>query len=131
MKNMIIAVFIFLPLGCASISEHAKMEAYGRTMDSYQTAMQLSDFNTVCKAVDPLEMVRKDCLQRYENVKIVSYEVLGVNLSEDKLEVTQTVEAEYFFVDRYIVKKIEYEQSWHYDKETQNWLLQTAPPHFE
>jgi hypothetical protein len=131
MKNMIIAVLIFLPLGCASISEHAKMEAYGRNMDSYQTAMQLSDFNTVCKSVDPLEMGRKDCLQRYENVKIVSYEVLGVNLSVDKLEVTQTVEAEYFFVDRYIVKKIEYEQSWRYDKETENWLLQTAPPHFE
>ena len=131
MKHMIIAILIFLPLGCASISEHAKMEAYERTMDSYQTAMQLSDFNAVCKAVDPNEMGRKDCLKQYENVKIVSYDVLGISLSEDKLEVIQTVETEYFFLDRYVVKKIEYEQSWRYMKEMESWLLQTGPPHFE
>ena len=44
MKNMIIAVLICLPLGCASISEQAKMEAYDRTMDAYQTTMRLSDY---------------------------------------------------------------------------------------
>jgi hypothetical protein len=131
MKNMILAILVCLPLGCASISEHAKMEAYGRTMDSYQTAMQLSDFNTVCKSVDPDEVERKECLKRYENVKIVSYDVLGVNVSEDKSEVTQTIETEFFFVDRYIVKKIEYEQSWRYKEDMENWLLQTGPPHFE
>jgi hypothetical protein len=131
MKNMTIAVLIFLPLGCASLSDHAKMEAYERTMDSYQTAMQLSDFNAVCKSVDPMEMDRKDCLKQYENVKIVSYDVLGIHLSEDKLEVTQTVETEYFFLDRYVVKKIEFEQLWRYRKDLENWMLQTVPPHFD
>jgi hypothetical protein len=131
MKKMIIAVLICLPLGCASISEQAKMEAYDRTMDAYQTVMRLSNFNDVCKYVDPSEMGRKDCLKQYANVKIVSYDVLGVNVAEDKLEVTQTVEVEYFFVDRYVVEKIEYEQSWRYMKEMESWLLQTGPPHFE
>ena len=131
MKNMIIAVLICLPLGCASISEQGKMEAYGRTMDSYQTAMRLSNFNDVCRYVDPAEMGRKDCLKQYENVKIVSYDVLGVKVAEDKLEVTQTVEVEYFFLDRYVVKKIEIEQSWRYKKDMESWLLQTGPPQFE
>ena len=131
MKNMIIAVLICLPLGCASISEQAKMEAYDRTMDAYQTTMRLSDYNAACKYVDPAQMDRKDCLQQYEKVKIVSYDVRGVSVAEDKLEVTQTVEVEYFFVDRYVVKKIEYEQSWRYMKEMGSWLLQTGPPHFE
>ena len=131
MKNMIIAVLICLPLGCASISEQAKMEAYDRTMDAYQTTMRLSDYNAACKYVDPAQMDRKDCLQQYEKVKIVSYDVRGVSVAEDKLEVTQTVEVEYFFVDRYIVKKIEYEQSWRYMKEMESWLLQTGPPQFE
>ena len=107
------------------------MEAYDRTMDAYQTTMRLSDYNAACKYVDPAEMGRKDCLQQYEKVKIVSYDVRGVNVTEDKLEVTQTVEVEYFFVDRYVVKKIEYEQSWRYVKEMASWLLQTGPPHFE
>ena len=131
MKNMIIAVLIFLPLGCASISEQAKMEAYERTMDSYQTAMRLSNFNDVCQYVDPAEMGRKDCLRPYENVKIVSYDLRGVTVADDKLEVTQTVEVEYFLLDRNVVKKFEYEQSWRYQKEMKSWLLQTGPPHFE
>jgi len=131
MKNWIVAVLICLPLGCASISEQGKKEAYGRTMDSYQTAMRLSNFNDICRYVDPAAMGRKNCLKQYENLKIVSYDVLDVKVSEDKLEVTQTVETEYYFVDRYIVKKIEYEQSWRYQSEMESWLLETGPPHFE
>lgn len=131
MKYMIIAVFICLPLGCATIAEHAKKDAYERTMESYQTAMRLSDFNAVCNTVDPDEIGRKDCLKKYENVKIVSYDVLGISVTKDKLSVTQTVEAEYFFLDRYVVEKVEYEQSWRYNEDTENWLLQTAPPNFE
>jgi hypothetical protein len=53
-----------LPLGCASISEQAKMEAYDRTMDSYQTAMRLSDFNAACKYVDPSEMGSQGLFKR-------------------------------------------------------------------
>jgi hypothetical protein len=133
MKNLIvaIAVFICLPLGCAAISEHAKMEAYGRTMDSYGTAIRLSDFNAVCQYVDPAAMGRNDCLKRYENMKIVSYDVLGVTVAKDKREVTQAVNVEYYFLDRYVVKKIGYEQTWRYREEIQNWLLQTGPPNFE
>jgi hypothetical protein len=133
MKNLIIAisVFICLPLGCASISEHGKMEAYGRTMDSYGTALRLSDFNAVCQYIDPVEMGRNDCLKRYENMKIVSYDLLGVTVAKDKREVTQAVEVEYYFLDRYVVKKIGYEQSWRYREDMNDWLLQTIPPHFE
>ena len=131
MKNMIIAVLICLPLGCAAISEHTKIEAYDQTMDSYQIAMRLSDFNTVCKYIEPAEISRKDCLKRYENMKIVSYDLLGTKVSEDKLEVTQTVEAEYYFLDRYVVKKTEYEQTWRYESNMESWMLQTGPPHFE
>ena len=133
MKNLIVAsaVLIFLPLGCASISEHAKMEAYGRTMDSYGTAIRLSDFNAVCQYIDPVEMERNNCLKRYANMKIVSYDLLGVAVAKDKREVTQAVEVEYYFLDRYVVKKIGYEQSWRYREDTKSWLLQTRPPHFE
>lgn len=131
MKNMIIAVFICLTLGCASLSEQAKMDAYERTMESYQTAMRMSNFNDACKYVDPVEMGRKDCLRQYENVKIVGYDLRGVNLAEDKLEVTQTIEVEYFFLDRHVVKNFEYEQSWRYQEATKRWLLQTGPPNFE
>ena len=133
MKNLII-VFAFLcslPLGCATFSEQAKIEAFGRTEDSYKTAMQLSDFNAVCRYVHPSAMGRKDCLARYDNLKIVTYDVIGMDLSEDNREVTQTVDVEYYFLDRYIAKKLQYEQSWGYQEASKNWMLTTCPPVFK
>lgn len=99
-------------------------------MDYYETAMQLSDFNAVCQYVDPAETSRKECLKRYENIKIVSYDVLAVKVAEDKREVTQTVGVEYYSLDRYVVEKFEYEQSWRYREELEKWLLQSGPPRF-
>jgi hypothetical protein len=93
--------------------------------------MQLSDFNAVCQYVHPSEMGRKDCLARYNNLKIVAYDVIEMNLAEENREVNQTVEVEYYFVDRYIAKKLQYEQSWGYQEETKTWMLMTGPPVFK
>ncbi|BBO70414.1 hypothetical protein DSCA_43440 [Desulfosarcina alkanivorans] len=133
MKHLSFAIvlFCFLPLGCAAISEQARLEEYGRTMDSYETAMRLSDFNAACQYVDPSAMSRSDCLNRYDNLKMVSYEVLRMNLSKDNREVTQTVDVEYYFLDRYIAKKLQYEQSWRYQEEEKTWVLNTGPPLFK
>lgn len=133
MKNLIVAIIVFcsLILGCAAISQQAKMEEYTRTMDAYEAALRVSDFNTACQYVDPAEMGHKNCLKRYEGLKLVSYDILRVNVSQDKLEVTHAIEAEYYFLDRHVVKKIQYEQSWHYKEDMEKWVLQTGPPHFE
>ena len=59
MKNRMVAIVLlcYLPLGCAFVSEKAKMEQYGRILDSYETAMRMSDFNALCQFVDPHENV--------------------------------------------------------------------------
>lgn len=133
MKNLIIVIAFLccLPLGCATITEQAKMEEYTRTMDAYEAAMRVSDFNSACQYVDPAEMARKECLKRYENLKLVNYDIVGVNVGQDKRDVTHAIEAKYYFLDHYVVKKVQYEQSWHYDEDLGKWMLQTGPPHFE
>lgn len=132
-KNLIYAIVVFccLPLGCAAISEQTKMKAYEQTMDSYETAMRLSDFNAACRYLDPSEIGRNDCLKRYDRLKIVNYEVIGIDLADDKREVTQTVEVEYYFLDLYIAKKMKYEQSWRYEEDGKTWILKTGPPQFQ
>jgi hypothetical protein len=133
MKNpmFVIVFFCCLPLGCAAISEQAKMKAYELTMDSYETAMRVSDFNAACRYVDPSEMDRNDCLKRYDRLKIVNYEVIAIDLADEKRVVNQTVEVEYYFLDRYIAKKKQYEQSWRYKEDGKSWILKTGPPQFK
>jgi uncharacterized protein YceK len=124
-------VIVGLLSGCATITDQGKMDEYGRTMDTYETAIQQSDFNVACKYVDPAGMNRGDCLDRYENMKIANYKVLAVNVAEDKGEVTTAVEVEYFFLDQYIVKKHQYDQTWFYNEALKRWFLKEGPPLFK
>jgi hypothetical protein len=42
-----------------------------------------------------------------------------------------SIETKYFKLDRYVLKKMQYKQTWQYNQETQRWLLITGPPEFE
>ena len=126
-----ILLLVCLPLGCATLSEQYKMEEYGRTVDSYETAMRVSSFNAACQYVDPAVMNRQECMQRYDNVKIANYQILSADVAEDKNQVDLTIEASYFLLDRYVVKKIQFDQAWHYLEDSKRWMLKTGPPDFE
>jgi hypothetical protein len=112
------------------LSEKYKMEEYGRTIDSYETAMRVSDFNVACQYMAPDVLSHEDCMQRYENVKIAGYNVRSAEVADDKQKVDLKVEVSYFLLDRYVVKKIMFQQSWQYEEASKRWLLKTVPPDF-
>jgi hypothetical protein len=107
------------------------MEEYGRTIDSYETAMRVSDFNVACQYIAPDVLSHEDCMQRYENVKIASYNVRSAKVADDNQKVDLKVEVSYFLLDRYVVKKAVLEQSWQYEEASKRWFLKTAPPDFK
>jgi len=120
----------FLFLGCAVLSEKYKMEEYGRTIDSYETAMRVSDFDVACQYMAPNVLSHEDCMQRYENVKIAGYNVRSAKVAKDSQKVDLKIEVSYFLLDRYVVNKMQFEQSWQYDEASKLWLLYTVPPEF-
>lgn len=117
--------------GCAMLSEKHKMEEYGRAIDSYETAMRVSDFNVACQYMDPDVLSQEACTQRYENVKIASYDIRSAKVAEDNQKVVLKAEVSYYLLDRYVVKKVQFEQSWHYEEASKRWLLKTMPPDFK
>ena len=132
MRYAAVLVFLsLLPTGCATIADQAKMEAFGQINDTYESAMRLSEFKTACQFVDPSVMASDACRKRYDNLKLTRYDVLEMAAAEDNQEIRQTVELEYFFLDRYVVRKIQHHQLWRYREEMGAWLLQTGPPKFE
>ena len=131
-NNHFFVVFVSLIIvGCATIADQSRIEEYGQTMDAYETAMRLSDFNAACQFVDPSVMEREVCLKRYDNVKLSNYDVLAMKASQDNREVSQSVKFEYFLLDRHVVKTVEHKQLWRYQEDNQTWLLQTVPPQFK
>ena len=130
-KVVLASLLYLLPMGCATIADKGIMEEYGRTMDTYETAMRLSDFNTICQYVGPAATSRTDCMQRFDNLKIVGYDVLAVTVARDQRQVEMAVEVQYFFLDRYVVKKRQFDQTWRYSQDLKRWQLTAAPPEFD
>ena len=130
-------LFVFLLLigwlssGCSVISEKAKMEEYGRIIDSYETAMRVSDLNALCHFVDPAVMSRQACHEKYEGLKIVDYRVNHIDVAPDRTVVRQEVEMDFYYLNSYVLETIAFEQSWKYFPESKKWLLQNEPPNFE
>lgn len=133
MKRLIVAVAVscLLSTGCATFSEKAKMEAFGRTMDAYETAMRTSELNDVCQFVDPAHLSRADCLQRFGEVKLVDYELMDVHVDKDRLTVDQEVNVAYHYQNHYRIKEIRYRQTWSYLEAREAWFLEDGPPTFE
>ena len=67
----------------------------------------------------------------YKKIKVFEYAVKNFGLSEDKLEIHQTAEIQYFLLDRYILKTIEDKQLWKYHEDHDAWFLQTGLPDFK
>ncbi|WP_419659655.1 uncharacterized protein Dvar_85600 [Desulfosarcina variabilis str. Montpellier] len=133
MKNLtiIVAVGCCLLIGCAAFSKKAKMEKYGRTFDSYQIAMRISDLNAVCRFVDSSAMSREDCLNRFGDIKLVDFKIMDTQADEEKMEVTQDIKVSYHFLNNVRIKDREYKQTWHYLEDSEKWLLKDGPPQFE
>jgi hypothetical protein len=126
-----LAMLFLLSTGCATIADQTRIEAFEQTSDTYESAMRLSEFKTACQFVDPSVMASDACRKRYGNLKVTRYDVLEMAAAKDNQEVYQTVELEYFFLDQYVVRKIQHHQFWRYQEEMRTWLLQTEPPRFE
>jgi hypothetical protein len=133
MKNLIIVIVVIccLPLGCASLLEKSKMEQFGRTLDAYEDAMRISDFNAACRFVNPAQMSHQDCLKRFSNIHLADTRVTDTQVSKDRMKVHQEIEVSYYFLDRYVLKKMRYRQTWQYLKDRDQWLLQDGPPVFK
>jgi len=117
--------------GCSTLSSQYQKDEYERTMFDFDTAMQVSDFNSICKYTDPTVLKWEACMKYYNNLKIIEYEVLDIEITEEDKKVTQNVVVDYHFRDRVVLKKIHYEQIWQYQEERKAWLLQSKPPIFE
>jgi len=133
MKAIVIVMLLLscLPVGCAVLSEQYKEDEYDRTMYAYETALQLSDFNAICQLVDPAAMSKKDCLERFGDNKVANYALTGMTVSEDRQNVQQEIEVEYYPLNNIVLKKIQFSQSWAYQKDDKRWILENGPPHFK
>lgn len=118
-------------IGCATISEQSRMTQFEKISKRYKELILLSEFESAYKFGGTENMLADENLDALKNIKVTDYDLKRYHISNDKLEINQSVEIEYHFLDTYKVRIILDKQIWKYDEEKETWILQTGLPRFE
>jgi hypothetical protein len=130
MKKSTIAalLMIFLVAGCAGMADKSRMEAFGQVAETYERALRLSDYNMAAKFLDPSASSIKPDLPALKNIRIVDYKITRIQVSQDKQQITQDVELQYFRINSNILHTARDSQIWRYDPADEVWRLHTGLP---
>ena len=118
-------------IGCATLAEHSRMTRFEKISERYKELVLLSEFEAACMFGDTENMIEDINFDALKNLKVTDYALKSYYISNDKLEINQSVEMEYHWLDEYRVRTILDKQIWKYDEEKKTWVLQTGFPRFE
>ena len=118
-------------IGCATISEQSRMTRFDKKSERYKELVLLSEFEAAYKFGDTENMIEDINLDALKNIKVTDYALKNHYISNNKLEIKQSVEIEYHWLDIYRVRTILNKQIWKYDEGKETWVLQTGLPRFE
>jgi hypothetical protein len=127
----VLVVLLILPIGCATLAERSRIEKFRLISESFERALRTSDYSTAAKYLDASATDTIPDLKRLRNFKIADYKVARFNVSEDKQEITQDVELQYFRLNGNILHSSRYLQTWRFHPEQEVWLLHTGLPRFD
>lgn len=117
-----------LPSACSSLGASGRMEKFGQTSDAYEHALRMADYDKAAGFLDPTAPAPKSKIHRIKNYKIVDYKITHIDVSENKQQITQDVEFQYFRLNGNILHTARQSQTWRYQPEGKIWLLQSGLP---
>lgn len=84
-----------------------------------------TDAQSVVENPEPQEL-----LDRYQEVKVVSYEVVRQEIVGDFEQLNQLVEIKFYHEQQGTIKTVRDPQMWTYDDDRETWVLQSGLPDF-
>jgi hypothetical protein len=130
-RNVCVLLLATLLLwSCAAAFEQARTEHFNKYADRYRLSLLRGEYGQAASMIDPADRKPID-FEKMKEVKIVDYKATGMLASEDKNEIRQDVELQYYLKSQNILKTTHYQQLWQYKDEGRVWLLKTNLPSFE
>lgn len=127
-----IFVCLALMVGCATYSDMKKQDDFSETSKSYEKMIFWSNFDTADSFRDPQAREAQPAdIDELKNIKVTSYSVKKVMVSDDQSEVRQIVEIGYYRVDEVTLKTMRDQQVWLYNPTFKRWYLQSGLPPFK
>jgi hypothetical protein len=129
--QVILCFCILSFLGCATYKDQKQLDTFEKTTDSYELAIRWGYYEMAYKFIRIKDNEKHaPAFDRFEDIKVTSYEIQRINVSENKQSAMQTVEIQYYKINQMIQKTLIDRQSWEYDVTEQKWYLHSGLPDF-
>lgn len=115
--------------GCATYTTREAVDSLEKTLRSYEMAIRWGHYEVVMDAIQDFDNQAQN-FNKFRNIKITSYEVLGLKISASDLMAEQKVEIRYYNPDFMLEKMLIDIQSWEYNKDVKKWYLHSNFPDF-
>ena len=126
--SLVFAAVVLFAMGCGTIKEKTRMTDFDKNTRAFKHIMLESDFETAMGFIDDEAVPEEFDYTAYEDFKVVDYQVKKNEVSDDKMEVTRTIELKYYKIDSLIVRTVRYKQVWKFNEEKGDWRLTTPLP---
>jgi len=131
MVQHVLGLCVFFIVGCTGLQEKCRLAQFEDVSSAYEHAIRWGDCD-VAKSLRKKRGTDHEAghVDKVDKIRVTSYELLSINLSEDQLRVHQAVKIRYFNTDQMIEKTLIDEQLWEYDDTEKAWYLQSGLPDF-
>ena len=128
---LVFGLICLCTISCARISTIAKENAFEAQSRSYMRAIRWGEYEAAREFLRLEEGVSMPAVQEMQDIRVTSYEVKTISLSQNQETVFQTVEIKYYRATLPVVKTITDQQIWEYDVGSEIWYLKSGLPGFE
>ncbi|MCI0654844.1 MAG: hypothetical protein L0Y39_10260 [Methylococcaceae bacterium] len=128
MKNWLSAFAVTILAVIAGCASEKKMESMDTTLRLYERSIKwgsYADAQSLSAKPEPQER-----LDRYKEIKVISYEVLRQEIVGDFEQINQIVDIKFYHEQQGKIETVRDTQVWIYDKDREIWVLQTGLPDF-
>ena len=126
-------VLMLMLMGCAGLDmEKENWKKFDQTSKGYLLSYRWGDYDMIGGFRKPPDINEQaPDVQDLSDLRITSYKVKQMIMSEDQTLAIQVVEFEYYRTRDVTLRNLTDRQRWEYDKEKERWYLTSDLPNFE
>ena len=122
---------VLVLVGCATYDRYQQEDRFEDITEAYGNSIRWGKF-AVANGIRAKKGGEEEPDFEYlKNIKVTSYELKAVNVSNDGNTVQQDVEIKYYKIEQYREKTTIDRQLWKYDAVAEGWFLHSELPDFE
>lgn len=113
------------------MKESRQQNSFDMAANTYKQSILLGKYHVAdgFHKAHPSDQQPRD-FKRLKKIRVTSYDLTSVRVSQDGLIVNQTVEISYYNIDNMLEKTLTDSQIWEYDAESKTWNLHSEFPDF-